>query len=61
VALLVVGVLLVVGALVAARRGTFAPDAERAGVHTGPPRLAIGLAAAVAVVVAVGVVGVGAV
>jgi Predicted membrane protein (DUF2157) len=58
VALLVVGVLLVVGALVAARRGAFADPGHR-GVRTGSRRLAVGSAAAVAVVVAAGVVIVG--
>ncbi len=62
VALLLVGVLLVVGALIAARRGAFAADADRAGHRggrTGPRRLAVGLAVAVAVAVAAAVIGVG--
>jgi hypothetical protein len=57
-ALLVVGVLLVVGALVAARRGTLA-DAGLRGVRTGPRQLAVGLAALVALAVAAAVVALG--
>jgi predicted membrane protein DUF2157 len=60
VALLVVGVLLVVGALVAARRGAFADRGHR-GVRTGPRALAVGMAAAVAAAVTAAVVVAGSV
>jgi len=50
--------LLVVGALVAARRGALA-DAGLRGVRGGPRQLAIGLAALVALAVAAAVVALG--
>ena len=53
-----VGALLVVGALVAARRGTLA-DAGLRGVRAGPRQLAVGLAALVALAVAAAVVALG--
>ncbi len=57
-ALLVVGGLLVVGALVAARRGALA-DVRHRGVRTGPRQVAIASAAVVAVGVAAAVVALG--
>ena len=53
-----VGALLVVGALVAARRGALADPGLR-GVRGGPRQLAIGLAALVALAVAAAVVALG--